>query len=135
MAKYSDYGKGSGSSKGDSEMYLPGSPDARMYGEGDMYDRMAPISGYGKKVSTRKNRTGTGSPNTGIQGDATRSRSGNTQDKSEGIRSKGKSYQSDYGGPAGNPTENSVGKYDEYDYGKGKRKKGSKRKHIKAQGA
>lgn len=115
----SDYGKGAGqSSKDDSEMVLPGSPDARKSGR----------SSYGRKVSV------TTAPNSGIQGGQDYGTRNQTQDASSRMSTGSKSYRSSYGGPAGNPTDNSVGKYDEYDYGKGTRKKGAQRKRVKAQG-
>ena len=85
----SDYGHNQNSNQG--MMYLPGSPDARAHG-GDMYDQMKPISGYGKKVTTQKNKSGMGAPNSGIQGDA----KSQTGDKSAAVSGSGKSYKSDY---------------------------------------
>lgn len=109
----------------DGEGYTyPGTVDARQAGyKKDMYDYMKPTSRYGKKVETKKNKTGTGAPNTGIQGSATAGKRANTQNKSERVSGSDKHYTASYGGPAGNPTNNSVGAYDGTDYGKGRNKK------------
>jgi len=126
----SHYGKGM--KKSDEEYIIPGSPDARKKAyTKDMYDDMQGLSGYGKKVSTKKNRTGTGEPNTGIQGSATRSKSGNTQDRSEKAKGTGRTHRSSYSSAN---LDNSPTPSDEYDYGKGRMKKGDQRKRIKEQG-
>lgn len=134
--KSGDYGqKAKANMNSEKDMYIPGSPDARamMYRNGDMYDRMEKTSGYGKKVSTKKNTTGTGAPNTGIQGSQERGNKMQTQDKSQKAMLGSKSYQKHYGGAAGKSSGGMM-KNDEYDYGKGRMKKGDTRKHTKAQG-
>jgi hypothetical protein len=133
--KKGDYGqKAKSNMNSETDMYLPGSPDARsmMYRGGDMYDNME-MTGYGKKVSTKKNTTGTGEPNTGIQGSQDRGNKAQTQDKSQKAMMGSKSYQKHYGGAAGKCSSGMM-KGDEYDYGKGRMKKGDTRKHTKAQG-
>jgi len=89
------YGKGM--SKGSDDGYVvPGSPDSRRKRaySGDMYDEMS--YGYGKKVSTKKNKTGTAGLNSGIQGDG-----GGNVTKDASTYGQRKSYRSDYGGAAG----------------------------------
>lgn len=105
MASYTkDYGKGGTSSKGDPEYVLPGSPDKRDPYMPDMYDSMGPISKYGREPG-KQNYSAGGAPNTGIQGSATSS----TQNANQSVSGKGKHYDKDYGGPAGNPAETSAG--------------------------
>lgn len=116
----SDYGSGAGkSSRDDKEMVLPGSPDSRQSSK----------SSYGRKVKV------TTAPNTGIQGSKERGNKKQTTDVTGSMPSRGRSYKSSYGSLMGSQVDNSVGAGDEYDYAKGRRKKGSKRKHVKAQEA
>lgn len=117
----SDYGQKVKSNQGfDADMYLPGSPDARMSSRGDMYDQMGPTSGYGKKVDTKKNKTGTGAPNTGIQGSQEKGNKNQTQDKSERVRMGSKSYQKHYANQAASTSKGNPGSGDGKDYGKGR---------------
>lgn len=102
-----DYGKGHGSSKGDKEYFIKGSPDHRAKTDpyaSDMYDRMTP-----------RNKSASGKPNKGIQGNP----SSQTQNANKSIKGTRKSYKSSYGGPAGNPVDNSVGSGNDKDYAKG----------------
>lgn len=127
MSYKSHYGKGM--DQADSDMVLPGSPDARRSAYSrDQFDSMS--TRYGKKVSTKKNKTGTAAPNTGIQGSA----DSQTQDKSTSVSGTGKTHKKHYGTKMGSQLDNSVGAYDEYDYGKGRNKKGDQRKRVKSQG-
>lgn len=106
--KHGDYGRKVKSNMGsEAEMFIPGSPDARASRGGDMYDRMGTSAGYGKKVDTKKNKTGTGTPNTGIQGSQDKGKKDQTQDKSERISIGSKSYQKHYGGAAGKTSQGS----------------------------
>jgi len=105
----SHYGKGM--KQGDTDYVVPGSPDARRskaYSK-DMYDKSYTV--YGKKVSTKKNTTGTGAPTSGIQGDG-----GGNVAKSATYGKK-KSYKSSYSGAAGKtskgkPIEHKVKRYE-----------------------
>lgn len=127
----SHYGKGM--NQGDEEYIVPGSSDARS--KNGM--RMKPESGmskYGKKVSTKKNTTGSAAPNTGIQGSATRSKSDNTQNRSESVRGTSRTHRSSYGTTMGSQLDNSPTATDAYDYGKGRMKKGDQRRRVKEQG-
>ncbi len=111
--KNEDYGqKAKSNMSSEKDMYLPGSPDARamMYRGGDMYDNME-MTGYGKKISTKKNTTGTGEPNMGIQGGQERGKKMQTQDKSERVKLGSKSYQKHYGGMAGKTSQGSEVKH------------------------
>lgn len=109
----SSYGKGHKKGSEDGHV-VPGSPDARNPYKMDMYDDMSSMSGYGKKVSTKKNTSGTGAPNTGIQGEG-----GGTvtaADNKGTGRTGGSSYDRQDRKP-------SVGQGDDMDYGKGRNKK------------
>jgi len=108
----SSYGKGH--KKGSEEYVVPGSPDARNPYKIDMYDSMSSMSGYGKKVSTTKNTTGTGAPNNGIQGD------GGGKVSETASKGTGRTGNSSYARQDRSP---SVGKGDDMDYGKGRNKK------------
>lgn len=121
-----NYGKGQHTKKEETYVF-PGSSDDRQrnrYAK-DMYDTMKPMP---------KNKTASGPMNTGIQGNQERGNKQQTQNRSESVRPKGGNYKSHYGSKAGSQVDNSVGAYDEYDYGKGRNKKGDQRKHVKASG-
>lgn len=133
MSKKGDYGqKVQRNMSADGDMVLPGSPDARDH---PRYTYGETSASYGKKVSTTKNKTGTGAPNTGIQGGQERGNSMQTQDKSKSASyGKKASYKKHYGGAAGKTSKGKGMGHDEYDYGKGRMKKGDQRRHVKAQG-
>lgn len=101
-----DYGAGTHSSSGDSFKYRKGSSDWRQYVdkayEKDMYDVMTANHGYAKSSPTSKNKKGTTTPNTGIQGSAT----SKTQDKSKGVDVGSERGKGDYG--KGNPYKKSA---------------------------